>query len=114
MSISMKVPVPQINPALKALQLSSLMPNQNDTALPSRTTFMAVSMLPVYIFHSEESDPAQFPTVADVLGMGMPCTATAPVILQTADIDSPQRTNGAQIFVAVATGATPGDLRVMG
>lgn len=114
MSTSIKVSVPQANPSVKAIQLSDSMPNPNDTSLPSRVTFISVSALPVYILHSDASDPAQFPTVADVLTMGAPCSSTVPLVLQTSDIDSPARTNGAQIFVAVATGATAGDLRVIG
>lgn len=114
MSKSFKVSVPQLNPAVAAVRMSKDFPAGSDPSLPTTINIVATSALTVYILHSAETNPEQFPTCADVLTNGYPITSTQPLRLTTTEMDNPQKSDASSFFLAVSTGASAGEIRVFG
>lgn len=114
MGISLKIAVPQSNPSLPAVRMSSVMPSEASHELPSRTTVTVLGAVGVFMLHRVAAQQQDSPTVGDVIAFGTFITSTTPLVLQTSDIDQPNRPNADDYWFAPVTGQLPGDVRIIG
>lgn len=114
MGISLKIAVPQANAALPAVRMSSVMQQEVSHELPSRTTVSVFGTVGVFMLHRVVTQQQESPTVGDVIAFGAFITSTTPLVLQTSDIDQPNRPNADDYWFAPVTGQLPGDVRIIG